>query len=103
MYMNSVTTYLCSIGENLCQSVVKNVWYQTQFSVTLHLIKLGRMLNLSFSAPLKAIAVFYLLFIGFFFPKSIHAQFVKGADIGWLEQMEATGYKFYDSTGIQKE
>jgi len=30
------------------------------------------------------------------------AQFVKGADIGWLQQMEATGYKFYDSTGEQK-
>jgi arabinogalactan endo-1,4-beta-galactosidase len=32
-----------------------------------------------------------------------NAQFVKGADIGWLSQMEATGYKFYDSTGTQKE
>jgi arabinogalactan endo-1,4-beta-galactosidase len=30
------------------------------------------------------------------------AQFVKGADVGWLSQMEATGYKFYDSTGIEK-
>ena len=36
---------------------------------------------------------------------SLHlsAQFSKGADIGWLSQMEATGYKFYDSTGIQKD
>jgi arabinogalactan endo-1,4-beta-galactosidase len=34
---------------------------------------------------------------------SVSAQFVKGADIGWLSQMEATGYKFYDSTGVQKE
>lgn len=25
--------------------------------------------------------------------------FAKGADIGWLSQMEASGYKFYDSTG----
>jgi len=31
------------------------------------------------------------------------AQFVKGADIGWLQQMEATGYKFYDSTGTQQD
>jgi len=31
------------------------------------------------------------------------AQFVKGADIGWLQQMEATGYKFYNSNGEQKE
>ncbi|MDD3077501.1 MAG: glycosyl hydrolase 53 family protein [Paludibacter sp.] len=30
-------------------------------------------------------------------------DFVKGADIGWLEQMEATGYTFYDSYGTQKE
>jgi len=28
------------------------------------------------------------------------AQFVKGADVGWLPQMEATGYKFYDSTSV---
>lgn len=34
--------------------------------------------------------------------QSVNAQFVKGADIGWLAQMEATGYKFYDSTGVQK-
>jgi arabinogalactan endo-1,4-beta-galactosidase len=33
----------------------------------------------------------------------VHAQFVKGADIGWLPQMEATGCKFYDSTGTQKD
>ena len=25
--------------------------------------------------------------------------FVKGADIGWLPQMEATGYKFYNKEG----
>jgi arabinogalactan endo-1,4-beta-galactosidase len=31
------------------------------------------------------------------------AQFAKGADIGWLDQMEATGYKFYDSNGMQKD
>ncbi len=31
----------------------------------------------------------------------VRAQFVRGADIGWLEQMEATGYKFYDTTGVQ--
>lgn len=32
-----------------------------------------------------------------------NANFVKGADVGWLEQMEATGYKFYDSYGTPKE
>lgn len=29
--------------------------------------------------------------------------FFKGADVGWLSQMEATGYTFYDSTGTQKD
>ena len=30
------------------------------------------------------------------------AQFAKGADVGWLSQMEADGYKFYDTTGTEK-
>lgn len=29
--------------------------------------------------------------------------FVKGADIGWLPQMEATGYKFYNKQGQQQD
>ncbi len=29
--------------------------------------------------------------------------FVKGADVGWLPQMEATGYKFYDTDGTEKD
>jgi len=29
--------------------------------------------------------------------------FVKGADIGWLPQMEATGYKFYNEQGKQED
>lgn len=29
--------------------------------------------------------------------------FAKGADVGWLPQMEATGYKFYDADGTQKD
>lgn len=31
------------------------------------------------------------------------SNFVKGADIGWLPQMEATGYKFLDQDGTQKD
>lgn len=31
------------------------------------------------------------------------SYFVKGADIGWLPQMEATGYKFYNSDGVQED
>ncbi len=27
------------------------------------------------------------------------AEFAKGADVGWLPQMEATGFRFYDSKG----
>ncbi|UKT65840.1 glycoside hydrolase family 53 protein [Pedobacter mucosus] len=29
--------------------------------------------------------------------------FVKGADIGWLPQMEATGFKFYNNNGIEED
>lgn len=29
--------------------------------------------------------------------------FAKGADVSWLPQMEATGYKFYDADGTQKD
>jgi arabinogalactan endo-1,4-beta-galactosidase len=28
--------------------------------------------------------------------------FAKGADVGWLSQMEATGYNFYDADGTEK-
>ena len=31
------------------------------------------------------------------------SSFAKGADIGWLPQMEATGYKFYDTDGAEKD
>ncbi|PSR52417.1 arabinogalactan endo-1,4-beta-galactosidase [Adhaeribacter arboris] len=34
-------------------------------------------------------------------PKS--KEFAKGADIGWLQQMEATGYKFYDDKGQEQD
>jgi arabinogalactan endo-1,4-beta-galactosidase len=29
--------------------------------------------------------------------------FVKGADVGWLPQMEASGYQFYDADGSKKD
>ncbi|OOG63678.1 glycosyl hydrolase 53 family protein [Flavobacterium sp. A45] len=34
-------------------------------------------------------------------PKEV--AFAKGGDVGWLPQMEATGYKFYDTDGTQKD
>ena len=33
----------------------------------------------------------------------ISSDFAKGADVGWLPQMEATGYKFYDTDGTEKD
>ncbi|MEN2414452.1 glycoside hydrolase family 53 protein [Flavobacterium mesophilum] len=35
--------------------------------------------------------------------KSEEKGFAKGADVGWLPQMEATGYKFYDADGKEKD
>ncbi|MCL6591733.1 MAG: glycosyl hydrolase 53 family protein [Firmicutes bacterium] len=31
------------------------------------------------------------------------ATFAKGADVGWLSQMEASGYKFYNDSGAQQD
>jgi arabinogalactan endo-1,4-beta-galactosidase len=38
-------------------------------------------------------------------PTSAYAAstFIKGADISWLPQMEAKGYKFYNSSGVQQD
>ncbi|HEX3043450.1 MAG TPA: glycosyl hydrolase 53 family protein [Bacillota bacterium] len=33
----------------------------------------------------------------------IAAAEVKGADVSWLPQMEANGYKFYNASGVQKD
>ena len=35
-------------------------------------------------------------------PTPISTAFAKGADVGWLPQMEATGYHFYDVDGTEK-
>ncbi|MEI7492477.1 MAG: glycosyl hydrolase 53 family protein [Bacteroidota bacterium] len=51
--------------------------------------------------PAAITAVFCLILL--LTADEVDAQFVKGSDIGWLQQMEATGYTFYDSTGTQKE
>ncbi|MGC9151746.1 MAG: glycoside hydrolase family 53 protein [Microbacter sp.] len=44
-----------------------------------------------------------LLFFVFLFPNVLSAKFVRGADVGWLQQMEQTGYKFYDNDGVAKD
>lgn len=36
-------------------------------------------------------------------PTPIPTAFAKGADVGWLPQMEATGYHFYDADGTEKD
>lgn len=35
--------------------------------------------------------------------KDQHKVFAKGADISWLPQMEATGFKFYNSKGVEQD
>ncbi|MCF6130958.1 glycoside hydrolase family 53 protein [Flavobacterium wongokense] len=47
----------------------------------------------------KLILLLFISTLGF----SQNKPFAKGADVGWLPQMEATGYKFYDSDGKEKD
>lgn len=47
----------------------------------------------------KLLLVLLFSIIGF----SQNKPFAKGADVGWLPQMEATGYKFYDADGKEKD
>jgi len=58
----------------------------------------------------KSLNMFFpTLFLVLFFSPCIKAQspvtpaFSKGADVGWLSQMEATAYQFYDVDGTQKD
>lgn len=36
-------------------------------------------------------------------PASTAQSFAKGADVGWLQQMEATGYVFYNEQGVAQD
>jgi len=56
--------------------------------------------------PITRLALVLAALVGGCTPKTATIQqknnpdsFVKGADIGWLPQMEATGYRFYDDRG----
>lgn len=53
-----------------------------------------------FSYSLRNICLLCFLVLANTFPDSAQAQFVKGADVGWLSQMEATGFKFYNNNGV---
>lgn len=48
-------------------------------------------------------SILILLVSALSFGQKKTAEFAKGADIGWLPQMEATGYKFYDTDGKEKD
>ncbi|MDR3653152.1 MAG: arabinogalactan endo-1,4-beta-galactosidase [Paludibacter sp.] len=51
------------------------------------------------------ISILFVLFL-IFSPYSLQAktpQFAKGADISWLPQMEASGYKFRNNDGVQED
>jgi len=57
---------------------------------------------------LRKISLPFIIAIAFASCKSQMAttqngSFAKGADVGWLPQMEATGYKFYDTDGSEKD
>ncbi len=36
-------------------------------------------------------------------PAHAASGFIKGADVSWLPQMEANGYKFYNASGVQQD
>jgi arabinogalactan endo-1,4-beta-galactosidase len=48
--------------------------------------------------------VIAISYIWGFTPGAVQAAtFANGADVSWLPQMEARGYKFYDDSGVQKD
>lgn len=53
------------------------------------------------------IQIINIHFLSLLFSIGCNAQapfiFANGADVGWLSQMDATGYKFYDIDGTQKD
>lgn len=50
-----------------------------------------------------AIVILFVVAIIGNYQSSGAATFAKGADVSWLPQMEAKGYKFYDDSGAQKD
>ncbi len=56
--------------------------------------------NLLLSA--KGLPVITLFLLLLFLPQKAKAQFANGADIGWLSQMQNSGYVFKDNSGVQK-
>lgn len=52
---------------------------------------------------IKSIILLLFLIAGVCLGQNKEVDFAKGADVGWLPQMEATGYKFYDTDGSEKD
>jgi|JI6StandDraft_1071083.scaffolds.fasta_scaffold116974_2 arabinogalactan endo-1,4-beta-galactosidase len=57
------------------------------------------------SKPLQVLLLAFLMLVTYFSnaQKTVDFLFSKGADVSWLPQMEATGYKFYDADGSTKD
>jgi arabinogalactan endo-1,4-beta-galactosidase len=56
----------------------------------------------------RLITIFFIAVLSACIATTLSAQnqnkdFVKGADISWLPQMEATGYKFYNDKGVEQD
>lgn len=59
-----------------------------------------RRLNFTFFLP---VSFLFLLGCSAARGRGSSKAFAKGADIGWLQQMEATGYKFYNEKGVEQD
>ncbi|MHB8132486.1 MAG: glycoside hydrolase family 53 protein, partial [Mobilitalea sp.] len=50
----------------------------------------------------KYILIVFLFLMILFQPKEVRPQFANGADVGYLSELEARGYVFYDDSGVKK-
>ena len=51
----------------------------------------------------KLFSLLAIVLSNLLFAQHKESVFAKGADVGWLPQMEATGYKFYDANGKETD
>lgn len=59
--------------------------------------------HLRFAIVLGSLTVYQFLGCSSLKSKTVRTEFARGADIGWLQQMEATGYKFYNDEGKDED
>jgi len=56
------------------------------------------------AGAMRQVLLCVVVTLAFLFPHLSSAQtFAKGADTGWLQQMEANGFKFYDDQGVAQD